>query len=131
MKTLVFLFALFLSSTFSLAKSDPSTTLARASHDDIKMYRQPGTSTEVLKALKQTDEVVVVRKHNAHWSIVTVGEVVGYVLTSELRQAKAKPERATDRSGRKKIMALVVMEKGRLHIAGLFIEGLRSTLFTC
>jgi len=52
------------------------------------MYRQPGTSTEVLKALKSSDEIVVVRRYNSAWSIVTVDGQVGYVLTAEL----AKPQ---------------------------------------
>jgi hypothetical protein len=55
------------------------------------MYRQPGTSTEVLKALTNSDEIVVVRKYNNQWSIITINGQVGYILTSELTQAKPQP----------------------------------------
>jgi hypothetical protein len=34
---------------------------------------------------------VVVRKYNNHWSIVTINGQVGYMLTSELAQAKPQP----------------------------------------
>jgi hypothetical protein len=42
----------------------------------------------VLKALKSSDEIVVVRRYNSHWTIVTVNGQVGYVLTAELAQPK-------------------------------------------
>jgi uncharacterized protein YgiM (DUF1202 family) len=101
MKKLTFLFALIMSSSFVFA-TDQGTTLARANYENTKMYRQPGTSTEVLKSLKSTDQLVVIRKHNPHWSIVTVEGQVGYVLTSELHQAKEDRSIALARTARKK-----------------------------
>lgn len=29
------------------------------------MYRQPGTSTEVLKSLKSIDEIIMIRRYNS------------------------------------------------------------------
>jgi hypothetical protein len=41
-----------------------------------------------MQSLKSTDEVAVVRKHNAQWTIVQVNGQVGYVLTRELSMSK-------------------------------------------
>jgi uncharacterized protein YgiM (DUF1202 family) len=87
MKKIIFSLALLFQTAFAFA--DGQTT-ARAHYDNVKMYRQPGTSTEVVKALKSSDELVVVRKFNNYWSIVTVDGEVGYVLTSELSQPKVQ-----------------------------------------
>lgn len=102
MKKLVFLFALIMSSSFVFAADGQGTTLARASYENTKMYRQAGTATEVLRSLKSSDELVVIRKHNAQWSIVTVGDQVGYVLTSELRQAREVKNLALAKPARRK-----------------------------
>ena len=100
MKKFVFLFALLIQTAFVFASHDQATMIARANTDNVKMYRQAGTSTEIVRSLKSTDDLVVVRKHNANWSIVTIDGEVGYVLTSELYQprevkniALAKPVR--------------------------------------
>jgi hypothetical protein len=90
MKKLLFIFALSVQ-TASVFAADKTETLATARYENSKMYRQPGTSTEVLKALTSSDEIVVVRKYNNHWSIVTINGQVGYMLTSELAQAKPQP----------------------------------------
>jgi uncharacterized protein YgiM (DUF1202 family) len=87
MKKIIFTLALLAQTAFGFA-TDNKTVMASARYENSKMYRQPGTSTEVLKALKNTDEIVVVRKFNNSWSIVTVNGQVGYMLTSEL----AKPQ---------------------------------------
>jgi len=98
MKNVILTLALLLSTVLAFATG--SEQVAQASYDNVKMYRQAGTSTDVLKALKSTDEIMVVRKHNANWTIVTVNGEVGYVLTSELIMKKdirniamAKPAR--------------------------------------
>ncbi len=52
--------------------------------DSVKLFRQAGTSTEVLKVLNRTDKLRVVRPHNTTWTIVMADEIVGYVLTSEI-----------------------------------------------
>jgi len=82
MKKIIFTLALLINTVLVFAK--PGQQLAQAATDNVKMYRQAGTSTQELKSLKSTDEVVVIRKHNANWTIVTVNGQVGYVLTSEL-----------------------------------------------
>ena len=90
MKKIIFTLALVAQTAFGFATENKAVT-ASARYENSKMYRQPGTSTEVLKALKSTDEIVVVRRYNQSWSIVTVDGQVGYVLTSEL----AKPAKPT------------------------------------
>ena len=86
MKKLIFTLALLMQTVFLFAAGPRQ--MATVSYDNVKMYRQAGTSTEILKALKYTDELVVVRKHNALWTIVTLDDQVGYVLTSELTLKK-------------------------------------------
>ena len=98
MKKIIFTFALLINTVLVFAK--PGQQLAQATADNVKMYRQAGTSTQELMSLKSTDEVVVIRKHNANWTIVTINGQVGYVLSSELTQkrdikniAMARPNR--------------------------------------
>jgi hypothetical protein len=86
MKKIILTLALVAQTAFGFA-TDRQAVTASARYENSKMYRQPGTSTEVLKALKSSDEIVVVRRYNSAWSIVTVDGQVGYVLTAEL----AKP----------------------------------------
>jgi hypothetical protein len=83
MKKLLFIFALTLQTAFVFA-ADNKAVVVSARYENAKMYRQPGTSTEILRALKSTDELVVVRRYNQLWSIVTINNEVGYILTSEL-----------------------------------------------
>jgi hypothetical protein len=83
MKKIILTFALAAQTAFGFA-TDRQAVTASARYENSKMYRQPGTSTEVLKALKSSDEIVVVRRYNSAWSIVTVDGQVGYVLTAEL-----------------------------------------------
>ena len=54
-------------------------------YKSVKMYRQPGQKTEVMRRLTAADEVILVRKFNTTWSIVTVNGEAGYVLNSSLR----------------------------------------------
>ncbi|MGV3505042.1 MAG: SH3 domain-containing protein [Adhaeribacter sp.] len=108
MKKLLVIFALVLQSAFVFASGTQASSgnqgnmVARANYENTKMYRQAGTSTEVLRSLKSTDEVVVIRKHNSHWSIVTVDGQVGYVLTSELHRPQEDKNIAMARPARKK-----------------------------
>ncbi len=99
MKKIFLMLALLVQTALASAAVDP-TLLANATTNNVKVYRQAGTSTEVVKSLKTTDEVAIIRKHNAQWTIVTVNDAVGYVLTSELTQyrslrniAMAKPKK--------------------------------------
>ena len=79
---------------------DAKAALSRASTDNVKMYRQAGTSTEILRALKSTDDVMLLRQHNNTWSIVSVDGQVGYVLTSEIYQPKKLRKITRTRSDR-------------------------------
>jgi len=99
MKKLIFTLALLINTVLVFAK--PDQQLTQAATDNVKMYRQAGTSTEQLKSLKSTDEIVVVRKHNTNWTIVTVNGQVGYVLTSELTQKRDIKNIAMARSNRR------------------------------
>ncbi len=87
MKKIILTLALAAQAAFGFATDNKAAT-ATARYENSKMYRQPGTSTEVLKSLKSTDEIVLVRRYNQSWTIVTVNGQVGYVLTAELAQAK-------------------------------------------
>ncbi|GEO02779.1 hypothetical protein AAE02nite_04430 [Adhaeribacter aerolatus] len=89
MKKIILTLALAAQTAFGFADGHQVVT-ASARYENSKMYRQPGTSTEVLKALKSADEIVVVRRYNQSWTIVTVNGQVGYVLTAELAKP-AKP----------------------------------------
>jgi hypothetical protein len=96
MKKLLLISALFLQTAFAFA-ADTEAVVASTRYDNSKMYRQPGTSTEILKALTSNDEIVLVRKYNQSWTIVTVNGQVGYMLTSELAQAKHQPAKTLAR----------------------------------
>lgn len=89
MKKIIFTLALVAQTAFGFA-ADIQATTTSARYENSKMYRQPGTSTEIIKALKSTDEIVVVRKFNNSWTIVTVNGLVGYMLTTELAKPQAK-----------------------------------------
>ena len=96
MKKLLFIFALSLQ-TAGVFAADNKAAMASARYENSKMYRQPGTSTEVLHSLNSTDEIVVMRKFNSNWSMVTINGQVGYMLTSELAQAKPQPTKTIAR----------------------------------
>ncbi len=99
MKKSIFTLAFLVQTVFVFAAGPEQ--VAQASYDNVKMYRQAGTSTEILKALKSVDEVLVMRKHNANWTIVSVNGEVGYVLTSELTMKKDVKNIAMTKPGRK------------------------------
>ncbi|WP_157433476.1 SH3 domain-containing protein [Adhaeribacter aquaticus] len=86
MKKILFTFvALLLQAIICFNAFSGNEIIAQASCEGVKMYRQPGTSTEVLRSLNSTDRMVVVRRFNNTWTIVTINNQVGYVLHSELR----------------------------------------------
>jgi hypothetical protein len=64
--------------------------LVAARYENVKMYRQPGTSTEIVRALQSTEHIKYVRPFNKSWSIVLADDQVGYVLTAELTPVKTK-----------------------------------------
>ncbi len=93
MKKLIFTLALLAQTAFGFATENKNTnqyTAVSVRYENVQMYRQPGTSTEVLKALQSTDEIKFVRRFNSSWSILLVNGQVGYVLTAEIGQAKAQ-----------------------------------------
>ncbi|WP_026462500.1 SH3 domain-containing protein [Adhaeribacter aquaticus] len=90
MKKVIFTLALLVQVGFAMAGS--KVRLAQVRHENVKMFQQAGTSTAVLQTLSTTDKVEYVRKHNAHWAIVTANGKAGYVLLSEIAKLKAGAE---------------------------------------
>ena len=96
MKKLIFSLALLAQTTFVFAEpaiTNPTSgqkMLVAARYENVKMYRQPGTSTEIVRALQSTDHIKHVRQFNKSWSIVLADDQVGYVLTAELTPVKTK-----------------------------------------
>ncbi|MGV3505043.1 MAG: SH3 domain-containing protein [Adhaeribacter sp.] len=91
MKKLFFILALLVQTlVVSAATPDfkPKVSVSRITGENVKLYRQPGTSAEVLLSLKSSDEVEVIRQHNNYWSLVKVSGKAGYVLTSELSEPR-------------------------------------------
>ena len=86
MKKLLFTLALVINAVLVFATD--GQMIVRATADNVKMYRQAGTSSPVVKSLKSSDEIVVIRKHNANWTLVTLDGEAGYVVTSELTASK-------------------------------------------
>ena len=96
MKKLLFTLALLINAALAFATEGQTT--ARATVDNVKMYRQAGTSSEIVRSLSSTDNLVVIRAHNANWTLVSFNNQAGYVVTSELTARKSqkhlKPEKA-------------------------------------
>lgn len=70
---------------------------AVARFEQVKVYKQAGTCTEVVAALSISDKVTVIRQHNSNWTIITINDKVGYVLTSELTQPQVElPSQSRD-----------------------------------
>ncbi len=88
MKKVILSLALLVQVGFAMA-GNKATAMAQVKHENVKMFRQAGTSTEVLETLSTSDKVEFVRKHNSQWAIVTVNGKAGYVLLSEIAQLKA------------------------------------------
>lgn len=86
MKKLLFTLALIINAVFVFATD--GKMIVRATADNVKMYRQAGTSSPVVKSLKSSDEITIIRKHNANWTLVSLDGEVGYVVTSELTNSK-------------------------------------------
>jgi uncharacterized protein YgiM (DUF1202 family) len=93
MKKIIFTLALLVQVGFTMAAAPKATVEAQVRHENVKMFQQAGTSTEVLETLNTSDRVQFIRKHNAQWGIVMVNGKAGYVLLSELATLKeAKSE---------------------------------------
>ena len=91
MKKVMLVIALFVQVSVGSAATKPEPIPAQVKTDNVQMYLQPGTSAEVLQTLKTTDKVVILRKYNTIWTLVTVNGQPGYVLGIEL--ANATPEK--------------------------------------
>jgi len=83
MKKLFFAFALTLQAAFVLA-NEP----VKLKSDNVNLYRQPSNKGEVVKVLNSTEDVMLVRKFNADWSIVTAGAESGYIHNVHLPKIK-------------------------------------------
>ena len=95
MKKLILSFALLAQTAIGFAAEHQTTghqndnrMAVTTRYENVKMHRQPGTSTEILKSLNSNDDIQYVRQYNQSWSIVFVYGQVSYVLTSELGMAK-------------------------------------------
>lgn len=84
MKKAIIILSILTQSVFVFADNRKKTQVVKAKHENVKVYRQAGTASEVVEALETTDTVAYVRKFDKTWSIVKVNGQVGYVLTSEL-----------------------------------------------
>jgi uncharacterized protein YgiM (DUF1202 family) len=97
MKTVVITLAILVQSVFVFADNRKETYVIKAKYENVKVYRQAGTSAEVVESLKDTDEVTFVREFNKTWSIVQINGKVGYVLTSEIMSEKVAAPAITAR----------------------------------
>jgi len=88
MKKVIFSLALLVQVGFAVAAPPKALKKIKVQHENVKMFQQPGTSTEVLETLSTADKVEFVRKFNKNWAIVTVNDKTGYVLLSELANLK-------------------------------------------
>ena len=90
MKKLILAFALSLQTAFVFAQEP-----VKLKSDNVNLYRQPTNKGEVIKVLNSTEDVMLVRKFNADWSIVTVGSESGYIHNTHLPKIKKQPVTAT------------------------------------
>ncbi|WP_219294010.1 SH3 domain-containing protein [Arthrospiribacter ruber] len=62
-------------------------SVVKAKFEQVKVYEQPSTGSEIVTTLSKDQEVDYFRKsiaNGGNWSIIRIGEKPGYVLTSEL-----------------------------------------------
>ncbi|QNF32232.1 hypothetical protein HUW51_05615 [Adhaeribacter swui] len=95
MKTLLLSLALMAQVGLTMADDKMKTTPVQVRNDNVKMFKQAGTSTPILETLTTTDRVELVRKFNKEWAIVVVNGKAGYVLISELANLKTTPSTKT------------------------------------
>ena len=85
MKKSILMLAFLVQSVYVMAQ-DP--IVVKLKSDNVTMYRQPGRTAEVVKSIGQNEDVTVVRKFNADWSIVTVNGETGYISNMHLPKVK-------------------------------------------
>ena len=95
MKKLLLSLALIAQVGLTMANDKANTTVVQVKNDNVKMFKQAGTSTPILETIATTDRVELVRKFNKDWAIVTVNNKVGYVLLTELTNLKANAQPRT------------------------------------
>ncbi|GEO05630.1 hypothetical protein AAE02nite_32940 [Adhaeribacter aerolatus] len=83
MKKVFFTLALLVQVGFAMATEKNKIT-AQVRHQNVKMYQQAGTASQLLKELSTADQIEVVRRLNDQWTLVIVDGVAGYVLHTEL-----------------------------------------------
>jgi SH3-like domain-containing protein len=90
MKKLLLATALLVQAAFVMAQEP-----VKLKSENVNLYRQPSHGAEVVKILGTSDEVVVVRRFDAKWSIVQAGSETGYVHNTHLPKFKKQPVAAT------------------------------------
>jgi SH3-like domain-containing protein len=85
MKKTVLVLAMLVQSAFVFAQQS-----VKVKSDGVNMYRQPGSTAEVVKVVNSTDDVLFIRKFDSQWSIVTVAGETGYIHNTRLPKVKNK-----------------------------------------
>jgi hypothetical protein len=83
MKKLLIATALLVQSAFVM-----SQVPVKLKSENVSLYRQPSSGAQVIKTLGTSDEVMVVRRFDAKWSIVQAGTETGYVHNTHLKKLK-------------------------------------------
>lgn len=89
MKKIMLTLALIAQIGFAMA-DNKVTVLVQARQNNVKMFQQAGTATQILENINTSDRVTFIRKFNTNWALVEVNGKTGYVLLTELVQLKEK-----------------------------------------
>ncbi|MGV3538652.1 MAG: SH3 domain-containing protein [Rufibacter sp.] len=95
MKRLFILSAVMIMQVFVAFAQEPTSYVNRK---QVKMYRQPGIGTDVVRVLTPEDAITVVRQINNEWSLVQINGEGGYVLNDFLKEKKGKKATAAKAS---------------------------------
>ncbi len=95
MKKLLLSLALMAQVGLAMANDKNKTTWVQVRNDNVKMFKQAGTSTPVVETIATSDRVELIRKFNKNWALVVVNDKVGYVLLWELTKLKVNPQPRT------------------------------------
>ncbi len=113
MKNLLFIpFLLILAApSWGSDKTEQTFEQMKSKYDNVTVYQQASTSSEVLINLEKDQQINVLRKavvNGGIWSIVSLDGKPGYVLTSELYQepvlAKSKTKKQKSNKSSKAII---------------------------
>lgn len=106
MKTFILIPLLLCMAFPSLAEAEKERSFVqmKCKFENVKVYQQASTSTDVLVKLDQDQEIDVLRKsvvNGGIWTIVSLDGKPGYVLTSELYQEPVQSAKAKARKQKK------------------------------